>query len=408
MSGKGFYGWIALAGAALVYFVHNGITYSYGVFLPAICEETGWTRASVAVAQTVLWAVMGFLGPVSGLFVAKFGPRKAIAFGGLIAASSLALLSQTTESWQLILFFGLILGIGLSLGFFIPTTTIPANWFKRRRSSAFSLLIGIGGIGGLTLPPVVAQLISITNWREAWLFLAIMVLVFVVGIGGFIVRDKPEDSGQGADGSTPAGEKSVEEEKYQASSEWKVREAMHTLPLWLIIGFSATFEFALQVMISHQVAHLEDLGYSSVKAAGTLGLLPGMSIAGRLGYGFLSSTFKPKHLAIGCLGSMAIAVFIFMKATILPLIYAYTVLFGTGYGMLIVAEIDLLTAYYGSTIYPKLAGWCSPFWAAISAAGPWMAGAIYDYTASYKLAFWAVIAFLIIGLICASLLPKST
>jgi hypothetical protein len=57
---RGFYGWIALAGAALVFFTTSGaFYYSYGVFLPTICNEYCWSRTLVGGVLTVALLVFG-------------------------------------------------------------------------------------------------------------------------------------------------------------------------------------------------------------------------------------------------------------------------------------------------------------------------------------------------------------
>lgn len=403
---KRFYGWIALAGAILVFFLNAGIFFSYGVFLPFICETTGWSRATVAGGHSIFFLLTGLLAVPAGSSIAKFGPRKSIIVGGFIVVTGLACLSLTSEVWQLYLFFGLFVGAGYAFSHFIPTTTIANNWFIKRRPLALSLVAAAGGLGGLVLPPMVAQLISATSWQVSWLFLAAILLVLGVGIGGFIlIRDKPEDIGQQPDGiAKAAGERICTEEESSQTKKQKVGEAMHSLPLWLIIMIFTAQGFAVQTMVAHQVAYLRGLGSSSVLAATTLGLLPGISIAGRFSYGLLARKFKVERLGASLLASMLVAVLIFRSATSLPLIYIYTVLFGFSFGGLLVAGPDLITRYYGRTVFPELEGRVMLFRNPIAAVGPWAAGSIYGATNSYDLAFVMVCAFLTLGLISALLL----
>lgn len=401
-----FYGWIALAGAILVFFLNAGIIFfSYGVFLPFICETTGWSRAEVSGGYSIFFLLIGLLAVPAGSFITRFGPRKSIILGGSTAAAGLACLSLTSEVWQLYLFFGLLVGAGCAFSHFIPTTTIVNNWFIKRRPLALSLLTTAGGVGGLVFPPLVAQLISCTSWRISWLFLAAILLVLGVGVGGFIlIRDKPEDMGQKPDGKV-AGER-MEKESNQTEKQ-KVSGVMHSLPLWLIIVIFAAQGFALQTMVAHQVAYLKDLGSSSVLAATILGFLPGISIVGRLGYGFLARKFKAEHLVASFLASMLVAVLIIRCATSLPLICIYTALFGFSFGGLIVARPDLIARYYGRTAYPKLQGRVMLFRNPIVAVGPWAAGSIYSATGSYNLAFVMVCASLTLGLTSALLLGRA-
>ena len=88
---KGFYGWTALAGAMLVYFCGCGnLYYSYGVFLPAMSESMGWSRSALAGAHSLRTLLMGIIGPIVGITISKFGPRRGIIIGNLVASLGLA------------------------------------------------------------------------------------------------------------------------------------------------------------------------------------------------------------------------------------------------------------------------------------------------------------------------------
>ena len=114
---RGFYGWIALAGAALVYFTTSGaFYYSYGVFLPTICNEYGWSRALVGGALSVALLALGLPSPLVGASIARFGPRANIVFGNLLLALGLIGMSIATEVWQLYLFYGILGGLGAGFG----------------------------------------------------------------------------------------------------------------------------------------------------------------------------------------------------------------------------------------------------------------------------------------------------
>ncbi|GAH60552.1 unnamed protein product, partial [marine sediment metagenome] len=119
----GFYGWIALAGAMLVYFTTSGtFFYSYGVFLPAMCNEYGWSRAIVGGGLSVALLAFGLPSPLIGASIARFGPRANIVFGNLLVVIGLAGMSITTEVWQLYLFYGILVGLGAGFGLYLPCT----------------------------------------------------------------------------------------------------------------------------------------------------------------------------------------------------------------------------------------------------------------------------------------------
>ena len=140
---NGFYGWIALGGAALVFFSSSGaFYYSYGVFLPTICNTFGWSRTLVGGALTVALLAFGLPSPLIGASITRFGPRANIVFGNLLSVLGLAGMSIATEAWQLYLFYGILGGLGAGFGLYMASTAVVNNWFIRKRSVAMEIEAG--------------------------------------------------------------------------------------------------------------------------------------------------------------------------------------------------------------------------------------------------------------------------
>lgn len=415
--GRGFYGWIALAGAMLVYFTTSGtFFYSYGVFLPAMCNEYGWSRALVGGGLSVALLAFGLPSPLIGASIARFGPRANIVLGNLLVVIGLAGMSITTEVWQIYLFYGILVGLGSGFGLYLTCTTLVNNWFIKKRSLGMGLVISAGGLGGFTFPPLVTWLISNIGLQMAWLVLALIQLVCTVLIGGLIlVRNRPEDIGQAPDGISNAHANEIEEEKgrtsrvYQSPLDWQVRQAIRKPTTWLIATLCAANFLAISTITAHQVAYLKDIGFSPIVASIVLGVIPGMSILGRLGFGLLGVRFEVRYLAIISSITQVIALVILLSTKNLLLIYTYAMLFGISYGALVVALPTFIGAYYGRAHYARILGLIFPLATIAEAAGPIMAGAINDAMGTYTLAFAIITGFSTVGLVCAILAypPKS-
>ena len=415
--GRGFYGCIALSGAMLVYFTTSGtFFYSYGVFLPAMCNEYGWSRALVGGGLSVALLAFGLPSPLIGASIARFGPRANIVLGNLLVVIGLAGMSITTEVWQIYLFYGILVGLGSGFGLYLTCTTLVNNWFIKKRSLGMGLVISAGGLGGFMFPPLVTWLISNLGLQMAWLVLALIQLVCTVLIGGLIlVRNRPEDIGQAPDGISNAHANEIEEEKgrtsrvYQSPLDWQVRQAIRKPTTWLIATLCAANFLAISTITAHQVAYLKDIGFSPIVASIVLGVIPGMSILGRLGFGLLGVRFEVRYLAIISSITQVIALVILLATKNLLLIYTYAMLFGISYGALVVALPTFIGAYYGRAHYAQILGLIFPLAAIAEAAGPIMAGAINDAMGTYTLAFAIITGFSTVGLVCAILAypPKS-
>ena len=125
-----FYGWFVLAGVMLVFFTSSGtFFFSFGVFLPVIADDLGWSRAAVGAGLSISLLVLGLPSPIIGASISRFGPRKNIIFGNSLAAFGMLGMSQCSELWHLYFFFGVLVGLGAGFGLYLPGTALVNNWF---------------------------------------------------------------------------------------------------------------------------------------------------------------------------------------------------------------------------------------------------------------------------------------
>lgn len=406
LGGGKFYGWVVLAAAALAYFLGAGVLiYPFGVFLPVICKEFNWSRGAVSGAVTLLLTLAGVSGPLAGMFIAKFGARRAIVMGNLLGGLGMLLLAVHSHLWQFYVGYGVLVGLGFGFGGTIATTTLANNWFVKRAPLAMSIIMASGGMGSLIMIPVIVVMIGSVGWRSTYMALFAIVLLFGVIVPGLLIRNRPEELGQIPDGvaaSEPGKvvSSALLRKLYKTPVDFTVREAMRTGSLWLIMVFFMTAVFAVSMVLAHQVAFLVDMGIAAGIAGTALGLLTGMSTFGRLGIGFLGLRYNIRPLAIAALTLMTIGMAFILVTKSLPMVFVYTVILGIGYGGVTVATLSLFPAYFGRTNYAKIVGFTVPLVTLVGSTGAPLAGAIFDATKSYTMPFTIAVLALILGLIC--------
>jgi MFS family permease len=409
---KTFYGWIALSGAVLALLVCGGaFTNSFGVFLPVFSAEFGWSRATIAFALSLGTLAFGLPSPLWGLSVAKFGPRINIIVGDAIAAFALAGLSLVHEVWQLYLLF-ILIGLGAGLGGYIAVTTVANNWFARKVSIAMAMTAAGGGLSGFIFPPVATLLISSIGWRMTWLVLAGMVLIGASLIGGVVmVRNRPEDIGQVPDGLADEhfAEKGIAETRSVITEKpvsMPLKELVKMPASWFIALFGVANAFVISTMSTHQVAYLQDIGFSPIVAATTLSVWSISSIVFSMVFGSLALRFNIRYLAGAAILTQLMALALLLITKELALLYVYSVLLGAGIGALVAALPTFVGAYYGRALYSRVIGFVFSFHVIGLAFAGYLAGAIYDATHSYVLDFVIVIVFCLMGLISVYLVRK--
>jgi MFS family permease len=401
-----FYGWVAISGSALTGMVASASFYNaFGVFLPVMCLEFGWSRAIFASGLTLGTICLGFPSPLIGMLVARFGPRKMLFFGNLLFAICLATMSQVHEVWQVFILY-CIGGFGAGCGGFVPSATIASNWFIKKRALAQGVSAGIMGLGPFLIPPILSVFIISLGWRSSWLTLSGMVFLFSCIIGPLVlVRNKPEDVGQAPDGTLVDSVRTTKTinqyELDQDKEKWTVKQVMKQPATWLIGVFMITNAFAAGTLNTHQVAHIEDLGFSPMMAAFTVSAVSIAAVVGSLGFGGLATKFSIKKLVSAAFAIRLIALIILMTTNNIAMLYVYAVFFGISGALISTATVTLVGNYYGRARFPQIMGMVVVLMYISLAAGPAFGGAMFDATGSYTTAFIILSVFTAIGLLCA-------
>ena len=197
---RGFYGWINLLILSCVGVIGGFYIASFSYFLPSLLDEFGWSAAAASLGQTINMIALGLCGPVAGIFIMKYGARRAMVLGNLLGFAGFFLLSFHSHLWQLYLGFGLLVGMGAGFGGLLASTTVINNWFVKKRSLGLGISLGAGGLGGIFMGPAIMESIKRYDWRTTYLIISLLVLLFGVILPAIFIRNKPEDIGQVPDG----------------------------------------------------------------------------------------------------------------------------------------------------------------------------------------------------------------
>ncbi len=287
-----FYGYFVIVVAFFIMLVGYGLYTVFGVFFDPLINEFGWTRATTSGAFSLSMILSGVLGVVMGGLNDRFGPRIVLTVCGCFLGIGFLLMSQVGSVWQLYLFYGVIVGIGVS-GIWVPLLSSVARWFVKKRSLMTGIVIAGTGIGGLVEPPVVSRLISAYDWRVSYIILGVVILLVVVLASQFMRRD-PSRMGQ-----LPYGGDKGEEPALKSVAEgFSLREAAPTQQFWLVLSIFFCFGFALFAYMVHIVPHAIELGISPVSASNILATMGGMTVVGNFVRGKLSDRIGNRRLSI--------------------------------------------------------------------------------------------------------------
>jgi MFS family permease len=393
-----FFGYIIVLAAFCVMAVTWGARNAYGVFFEPLLTEFGWTRSLISGAFSLGMIMMGLMGIAMGGLTDRIGPRVVTTLSGLFAGSGFMLMSQVSDIWQLYLFFGVIVGIGMGATR-VPLMSTVARWFFQRRNTMTAVILVGSGVGALIIPVMASWLISTYDWRTACFILGILVLAVVISAGQFLKRD-PSSTGQ-----VPYGKNKVTEQDLKIKPEgFSLREAIRTRQFWLACAMFLCEGVCLYTIIVHIVPHTIQLGFSATSAATVLSGVGGLAIVGRIGLG--SAADKIGNTLALIIGFVLMAASLFWLAVAEDIWMLYVCAAGVGFaqGGIGVLESTIIARLFGLTSHGLIFGVIAMTFTIGAAFGPLMAGYLFDTTGSYQLAFFVCGIFSIAGMIVSKLI----
>ena len=278
-----FFGWwIVIASGVLAFWGQGLGTFGFSALFKPIASELGFSRAATSVAPSITRFEGGFMSPVVGWVIDRFGPRWMVISGVFMVGLSLVLMNFVNSLWAFYLVWGLFIGTGSNVGFALPIEKAISNWFVRKRGRALSIRWTFMGLAAVFVLPVVAWLISTQGWRMTCVISGVAMWIIGLPLAWFFVKQhRPEYYGLLPDGATT--EETVELTqmidrgvKYATESEeveFTLRQAMRTTSYWLLTLANAGFMVVPPVLIIHSMPLITDMGIEPVRAAGMMSLM---------------------------------------------------------------------------------------------------------------------------------------
>jgi MFS family permease len=403
-----FYGWTNVGLLFFIQFAASGFVYfAYSVVFPAMVETMHWNRGTASLAQTVALIMLGLAYPLTGYLIHRFGVRQTVTIGLLVMLAGLILLVLAVSAiWQFILVWGVVMGLSFALTGPICSQSAMISWFSIKRSTTIGIVMTGAALGGALSQPILSSLMEqFDSWRAAWLLAAVMVVISL--IAAQFVINRPQDIGQHPDNIDPAlvsddpTAGNLRPKTHRTGHNWTMKQVIRTPTLYMLmlvtLGYLGTFFF----LLNHGLLHLTDNGLSKIEAASIMGLAILGSGLARIPAGWLGDQFELRWTLFGSIALMALGLSGFWLGHGLILLSAMGMLFGAGYGSLLVLGPVVIGNYYGERAFPIINSVLAPVMLPFAAAAPAGAGFIFEATGSYDLAFAGAVALLVSGLIAA-------
>ena len=186
------YGWVVVSVTFLTLLVTAAAISTPGVMIVPLEREFGWSNAQISSALALRILLFGLFGPFAAAFMNRFGVRRVIIWALALIAAGLLISLMMTQVWQLVLLWGIVVGIGTGLTAMVLAATVATRWFNHRRGLVMGILAASSATGQLLFLPVIAEFTTRFGWRTA-----LVLVAAALGATGILVlafmRDRPSD-----------------------------------------------------------------------------------------------------------------------------------------------------------------------------------------------------------------------
>jgi MFS family permease len=389
----GYYGWRVVLAACLGVMAGFGslFVYTFSVFVKPLAGEFGWSREAISSGFAVAAVTLGFISPLLGRWIDRFGPRRIIlvcmtAFGCAIA--SLSLLGSGL--WQFYVTCFVLGAVGNGAAHLAYSRSI-STWFQRRLGTALAFVMVGAGLGAMILPVVAQSIISWSGWRAAYASLGGLALLLGLPLSWRYIRERE------VVGNKPAP---------AAHSGMTWQQGLRSSAFWIVTAILFVSSISMNGAITHLSALLTDRGFTAGNAALCASLLGGSSLLGRIVVGWLLDRFFGPRVALVINLITALGIFLLARATSFPAGCLAAALIGVGAGGEAAITPYLLTRYFGLRAFSTLYGLTWTFYAAAGAIGPVILGRAFDATGSYVALLVLLAAALGLAAMTNLLLPR--
>ena len=413
---------LALVGAA-------GFRAAPGVLMVPLQNEFGWSTTVLSAAVSINLVLFGLTAPFAAALMERFGIRAVTAVALVLIGAGSALTVLVTQSWQILLTWGLLIGLGTGSMALVFAATIANTWFAKSRGLVIGILTAGSAAGQLVFLPFIAALAQDPGWRQASLLIGAGALA-VVPLVLMFLKNSPADvvvlpygatppapgpnagtESSGPEPTGPAAGQELQEPRRNAAVRalQVLKRASKVRTFWaLVAGFAICGATTNGLIGTHFIPSAHDHGMPETTAAGLLAVVGLFDIIGTIASGWLTDRFNPRILLAVYYQFRGIGLLVLpllLSATVQPSMIVFVVIYGLDWVATVPPTAAICRQVFGadgSVVF----GWVFAAHQLGAAAAALAAGAVRDATGQYTYAWFAAAAMCTIAAVISATIRK--
>ncbi len=355
LSARGLhYGWVVVAVTFLVALTTAGAMGLPGALLKPLEREFGWSAADISSALALRILLFGLMAPFAAALMERYGLKRVILSAIALIAAGLIAAMFMTQLWQLVVLWGIVVGLGTGMTALVMAAIVSTRWFAERRGLVVGILSASSATGQLVFLPLAAAIEARWGWRAA-VFPTLGGLVVAAAGVALLMADRPSDLGLAPYGSNQMAPPPPPGPAPAFSTPFRVLAEISAIPtFWVLAGTFFICGFSTNGLIqTHFISFCGDYGVVAVTAASMLALMGVFDFIGTIGSGWLSDRVDNRALLFMYYGLRGLAL-LYLPAS--PFSISSLSLFAVFYGLDWIATVPPTVRLSAEAFGPNRAG----------------------------------------------------
>jgi MFS family permease len=383
------YAWLVLGVTFLTLLASAGVRALPGVLIIPLEQEFHWSRATISLAISISIILYGLVGPFAGALMQRWGVRRVTMIAMSTLAVAVALATRVTQVWQLILLWGVVVGLATGMAAIVLGATVVNRWFVERRGLALGILTASNATGQLVFLPMLASVIECHGWRAAAMIVA-GAAALCVPIIAFVMREHPGEVGLPPLGGTLASAP-VSRINPARTALLALRDGARSRDFWLLFATFFICGASTNGLIgTHLIPAAHDHGIPEVRAAGLLALMGLFDLVGTTGSGWLTDRWSSRGLLAWYYTFRGLSLMflpVALAGTRISLL-VFAIWYGLDWLATVPPTVKLANDAFGTARGPIMFGWIIAGHQLGAGLTAFAAGWIRVHFGDYQLAFW--------------------
>jgi sugar phosphate permease len=353
------YGWVVVAVVFLTLLAAAGVRAAPSVLIVPLEEAFGWSRATISFAISLNIVLYGLMGPFAGALMLRIGVRRTILAALALLAVAVGASSFMTEPWQLVLTWGVLVGLGSGVAALVFGATIVSRWFVARRGLVMGILTASTATGQLVFLPALAAVATGEGWRPV-VWIVALAAAAMIPVAALLLPETPQEVGLRPYGETgePAAGATVPQNPIVVAFA-ALGRGVKSGDFWLLFASFFVCGASTNGLVgTHLISYCLDHGIPEVRAAGLLAAMGVFDLVGTTLSGWLTDRYSSRVLLCMYYGFRGLSLLYLPYSNFdAASLSVFAVFYGLDWIATVPPTVRLISDIFGKRDAPIVFGW---------------------------------------------------